>query len=176
MSDCDPEGQIFLYLPHTRDKFFFVHTFHFWNWVFDNAATSIAEVNHIVITVPWRLVTSLHSVTSTLTMAYHDILYNQYISNAWKFSIFIFLMGWIRVCEIRFASTGVIFGNPYPVCKKLFSSMRRSFNKLDVSHLEIDSDQGPGLQHHLKVKVLPNLNIWLKVGFSFFLNRLWGNI
>ena len=44
--------------------------------------------------------------------------YNQCIANTWKFSIFIFPMGRIRVCEIRFASTDVIYGNPYPVCKK----------------------------------------------------------
>ena len=31
--------------------------------------------------------------------------------------------GWIRVCEIRFANTGVICGNPYPVYKKLISSI-----------------------------------------------------
>ena len=39
-----------------------------------------------------------------------------YISNTWKFSIFIFPTGRIRVCEI-FPSTGVICGNPYPVRK-----------------------------------------------------------
>ena len=54
-----------------------------------------------------------------LTMAYLDILYSQCISNMWKFSIFTFPTGWIRVFEIRFAGTGVICGNPYPVCKKL---------------------------------------------------------
>ena len=32
-------------------------------------------------------------------------------------------MGRIRVFEIRFASTGVICGNPYPVCKKNFDGM-----------------------------------------------------
>ena len=51
-------------------------------------------------------------------MAYRDVLYNQCISNTWKFSIFIFFTGRIKVCEIRFASTSVIFEKPYPVCKK----------------------------------------------------------
>ena len=32
-------------------------------------------------------------------------------------------MGRKRVFEIRFASTGVICGNPYPVCKKKFNGM-----------------------------------------------------
>ena len=86
---------------------------------FDNAVTSIADVRHIVMTISWCLETSLRSVTSTLRMAYRDILYNQCISNTWKFSIFIFPRGRIRVCEIRFASTDVICGNTYPVCKNV---------------------------------------------------------
>ena len=89
MSDCDPEGRIFLSVPHTSHyRFFFLHTFHFWKWVFDNAVTSFADVCHIMMTIPWHLVTSLRSVTSTLTMAYRDVLYNQCITNTWKFSIF----------------------------------------------------------------------------------------
>ena len=68
----------------------------------------------------WHLVTSLHSVMSTFMMVYHDVLYNPYISlsNTWKFLIFIFPTRHC-VCEIRFASIGVICGNPYPVCKKM---------------------------------------------------------
>ena len=67
-SDCSPEGRIFLFIPHIHDRFFFLHTFHFWNWAFDNAVTSIADVLHIVMTIPWRLVTSFRSLTLTLTM------------------------------------------------------------------------------------------------------------
>ena len=122
MSDCDPEGRIFLSLPHTHDRFFFLHTIHFWKWVFDTAVTSIADVHHTVTTIPWRLVTSLRLVTSTLMMAYRDILYNQCKTH----EILIFPKGWIRVCEIRFASTGVICGNPYPVCKKFQTSMAQT--------------------------------------------------
>ena len=29
MSDCGPEGMIFLSIPHTHDRFFTMHTFHF---------------------------------------------------------------------------------------------------------------------------------------------------
>ena len=111
-------GTDFSVCPSHHGRFFFLHTFHFWKWVFDNAVTSIADVHHILMTIQWHLVTSLHSVISVLTMAYRDILYNQCISNTWKFSIFIFPTGQIRVCEIRFASIGVICRNPYPVCKK----------------------------------------------------------
>ena len=87
---------------------------------------------YIVMTILGRLVTSLRSVMSTLMMAYRDALYNQCLSNTWQFSIFIFPTGRIRVCEIRFASTGVICGNPYPVCKNvvsfLFSVKYRDFS------------------------------------------------
>ena len=109
----------FLSTPKIRDRFFFLHTFHFWQWEFDNAVISIADVRHNVMTIPLRLVTSLYSVTN-LTMAYRDVLHNQCIPNMSKFSIFIFPTGRIRVCGIRFASTGVTCGNPYPVCKKEF--------------------------------------------------------
>ena len=37
---------------------------------------------------------------STLTMAYRDVLYNQYILNMWKFSMLIFPTGQIRVCDL----------------------------------------------------------------------------
>ena len=30
MPDCDCEGEIFLSTPHTNDRYFFLHTFHFW--------------------------------------------------------------------------------------------------------------------------------------------------
>ena len=41
-----------------------------------------------------------------------------YIKHAKVLCFFIFPTGKIRVSEIRFASTGIICGNPYPVCKK----------------------------------------------------------
>ena len=36
MSDYDPKGQIFLSIPHTLDRFFSLHTFHFQKWAFDS--------------------------------------------------------------------------------------------------------------------------------------------
>ena len=114
MPDCDPERRLFLSAPRTHNRFFFLHAFHFRKRVFDNAVISIADVHDIVMTIPWRL------VTSTLTTACRDVRYNQCISNTRQFSIFIFLTWQIRVCEIRFASTGVICENPYPVCKNIW--------------------------------------------------------
>ena len=55
----DPEGWIFLSNPHIHDSFFFLHTFHFWKWVF--AVTLMADVPHIVITILWCLVVIMFS-------------------------------------------------------------------------------------------------------------------
>ena len=118
MSNCDPEGRILVSVPYTLDILFFLQTFHFLKWMFENEVTSTAEVHYIVLTIPRRLVTSFRSATSTLTIVYRDVQYSLCISNTWKVSIFIFPAGRIRVCEIRFAITGIISGNSYPVCKK----------------------------------------------------------
>ena len=45
-----------------------------------NAVILIADVRHIMMTLPWHLVASLLSVTLILTMANRDVLYNQCIS------------------------------------------------------------------------------------------------
>ena len=58
-----PEGQTVI----PRDRFFYrplrsmidsfsciPFTFHFWQWDFDNAVTSIADVRHIVMTILWH--------------------------------------------------------------------------------------------------------------------------
>ena len=74
MPDCDPEGRIFLSALTPMIYSFFLHTFHYRKWVFDNAGTSIADVRHIVtfsdvitfsdvnvnVDVPWRPVQSLY--------------------------------------------------------------------------------------------------------------------
>ena len=82
MVDCGPEGRIFLSVPHTHDRFYFFFFFFFFFFfaylsflkvVFDNAVTSIADAQHIMMTTPWRLVTSLRIVTSTLTMRSYTI-------------------------------------------------------------------------------------------------------
>ena len=118
MLDCKTEGWIFPSVPHTHDRFFFLHTFLFWKWVFDNAVTSIANARHIVMTIPWCLMTSLRSVTSVLTMPYVTSYTTSVYQTREKSRFFIFPTGRIRVSEIRFASTVVVCGNPSPVCKE----------------------------------------------------------
>ena len=62
------------------------------------------------------------AMTSTLNVLMtelHDRLYNQCIGNTSWFSIFIYPTGLIRVCKIRFASTGENRGKPCLVCKNI---------------------------------------------------------
>ena len=60
----DREGRIFLSIPHTHDRFFFLSHRSFLNVDFFNkAVTSIADIRHIVMTLLWRFMTSLSSVT-----------------------------------------------------------------------------------------------------------------
>ena len=121
MSDCDPEGRVFLSVPYTHDRFFFLQTFHFWKRVFDNAVTLIADVLPYCDdnTVKFSdIMCTFDDVNLNDGVPWH--LYSQCISNMWIFSIFTFPTGLIWVCEIRFASTGVICRNLYPVCKKMY--------------------------------------------------------
>ena len=50
-------------------------------------------------------------------MEYHDVQ-PVYIKHVKILDLYL-STGWNRVCEIRVASTGVICGNPYPVCKNV---------------------------------------------------------
>ena len=67
MPDCDPEGRIFQ-STHIPMKDTFSYTPFISDFV-NNTETSVDNVRHIIMTLPWRLVTALHSLTSTLTMA-----------------------------------------------------------------------------------------------------------
>ena len=50
MPDSDCEGRIFLYTSHTHDRFFYLHTFCFWTYIFlKDAVTLTADVLHIVM-------------------------------------------------------------------------------------------------------------------------------
>ena len=63
MPECDPKRRIFLSTPHSHDRLF-LHTFYTWTYIFlSNALLSIADVRHIVMTLLWRLMTSLRSET-----------------------------------------------------------------------------------------------------------------
>ena len=55
---------------------------------------------------------------NVLVTKLHDLLYNQCIENTCCYSFFIYPTGWVRVCKIRFVSTGENLGKPSLVCKK----------------------------------------------------------
>ena len=91
MANSDPVGRIFLSTPNNHDRFFFLHTF--WSPAFD-----------FMVGVPTSKTTELL-----------DRLYNQSIQNTCCYSYFIYRYptGWIRVCKIRFVSTGENRGKPF---------------------------------------------------------------
>ena len=61
---------------------------------------------------------AMMSTPNVLTTELRDLLSNQCIDNACCYSFFIYPMGRIRVCKIRFVSAGENCGKPCPVCKK----------------------------------------------------------
>ena len=75
VSDCDPEGRIFLSVPHTHDGlFFFCISFICIKWVFDNSVTTTADVRHNCDdnTVTFSYVITFSDVN--IYMAYRDVL------------------------------------------------------------------------------------------------------
>ena len=83
MPDCNPEGRILLSTPHTHNRIFLLHTFHFCRFFLKNKAVgSIADVRHIVmiiITLTFSDVITFSDVK--LNGGVRDVLYNQCTSN-----------------------------------------------------------------------------------------------
>ena len=67
---------------------------------------------------------AMKSTPSVLTAELHDLQYNQCIDSTCCYSFFIYPTGQIRVCKIRFVSTGENREKPCLVCKKLWSDIR----------------------------------------------------
>ena len=120
--NSNPEGRIFLFAPNKHDRFIFLHTF--WSQAFDfNIGVAIKESRSYTLTsailkVDIVYVVTMTSTPSFLTAELHDLLYNQCIGNTCCYSFLIYPTGRIRVCKIRFASTGKNRGKPCLVCKK----------------------------------------------------------
>ena len=66
---------------------------------------------------------AMMSTPNVCTTELRDRLYNQCINNTCYYSFFIYPMGRIKVCTIRFVSTGENCGKPCPICKKNWSHM-----------------------------------------------------
>ena len=102
MPNIDPEGQILLLAPNNSDRFFFLHNF-------------LSQVFYFNLGVAID-----KSCTYTLTS---DIftwppIQPMYWQHVLLIVFFIYPMGPIRVCKIRFVSTGENCGKPCLVCKK----------------------------------------------------------
>ena len=108
MPNSDPEGHIFLSAPNNHDRFFILHTFH--SPAFDfNVGVAIYKSRCLGLTYAKLMSKRLSYLT----------LYPTYVlTTRVVISFFIYPMGQIRVCKIRFVSTGENCGKPCLVCKK----------------------------------------------------------
>ena len=101
----------------------FQHTF--WFPAFDfNIGVAINESRSYMLKSAILKVGVVCDMAMTLTLnalmtELRDLLYNQCIDNTCCYLIFIYPMGRIRVCKIRFVSIGENRGKPCLVCKKL---------------------------------------------------------
>ena len=119
MPNSDPEGQIFLSTPKNHDRFFFSHTFWFPAFDFNIAVAILNESRWRQRN--WKLMICddlMMSTPNVLMTELCDLLYNQCIDNTCCYSFFIYPMGRISVCKIKFVSTGENRGKPCRVCKK----------------------------------------------------------
>ena len=116
MPNSDHEEQICLSAPNNHDRLFFLHTFR--APVFDfNVGVVVNESRSYMLTSA----ISKMDIECDVSTELRDLQYNQCIDNMRCFSIFIYPMGRIRACKIRFVSTGEHRGKPYLVCKKKIS-------------------------------------------------------
>ena len=124
MPNSYPEGWRFLSASNNHDRFFFLHTFRSPVFEFNeegviNESYSYTLTSTILkVDVMWR-----HNDVNSqrLKDKLCGLLYNQCIVNTCCYSFFIYPTGRIRVCKIRFVSTGENRGNPCLVCKKVWS-------------------------------------------------------
>ena len=126
MPNSDPERPIVLSISNNHDRFFCLHTL--WFLAFDfNVGVKINKSHSYTLTSAILKVDIISNVAMTsslnvLTMQLHDVQYNQCIDNTCCYSFFIYPTGRIRVCKVRFVSTGENRGGPCLVCKEDLSS------------------------------------------------------
>ena len=97
-----------------------------------------------------------------------DLLYNQCIDNTCCYSFFIFPKGRIRVCKIKFVSTGENRGKPCPVCKKLPSYTTPCKKNLKGHALDCTGFIVINTSHSWKIHII------LCRKFQFAQNNLYG--
>ena len=122
MPNSDPEGQTFLSAPNNHDRFFFLHTF--WSPAFDfNGGFSINASHVYMLTSAILKIVVEYDITMTptpniLMTELRDLLYYHCIDNTCCYSIFIYPTGQIRVCQIRFVSTGESHKHIHTCCPR----------------------------------------------------------
>ena len=94
----------FVSATNNHDRFFFLHTFR--SPEFGKVEVAINKSRSFTLTSAILEVEVVCDVTMTSTPNVGDLLYNQCIDNTCCYSIFIYLTSRIRVCKIRFVSTG----------------------------------------------------------------------
>ena len=120
MPNSDSEGPIFLSAPSNHDRFFFLHTF--WSPAFDfNVEVTINEFAILKVDVVWDV--AMASNPSILTIATWPPVQPMYWQHVLLFVFYLSYAGRIRVCKIRFVSTGENSKKPCLVCKKTHSNI-----------------------------------------------------
>ena len=128
VTNSDPEGRIFLSAPNNHDRFFFLHTF--WSPAFGfNIEVAIKEtcfhmLKSAILNVDavWRRNDVNYQHLKDRVM-WHPI--QRCIDNMCCYSFFICPTCRIRVCKIRFVSTGENRGKSCLVCKKMKSLLSK---------------------------------------------------
>ena len=118
----EPEARIFLSAPNNHDRFFFLYTFRVPAFDF-NVGVALNESRSFTLTSAILKIdvvcdVAMTSTPNVLTTELRDLLYNQCVDNTCRYSFFIRTTCRIRVCKIRFVSTGENREKPCLVCKK----------------------------------------------------------
>ena len=109
MSNSDPKGWIFPAAPNNHDRFVFLHTF--WSPAFEfNVGVTISKSSSYMLASDILKVDVVCDVAMTSTpdilTELCDLLNHQCIDKTCCYSFFISPTLWIRLCKIRFVSTG----------------------------------------------------------------------
>ena len=122
MPKSDSEGLIFLPASKYHDKILFLA------YLLISSVWFQRRTRHQQVTLTSTILKAdvicgvvMTSIPNVLTTELRDFLYNQCIDNTCCYSFFIYPMGRIRVCKIRFVSPCENRGKPCLVCKKRIS-------------------------------------------------------
>ena len=117
--NSDPEGRIFQSAPNIYDRFSFLYTFDLQLLNLTKESPLCESHSHTLTSAILKVDVVCDVNFNVLAIELRDLLYNQCIDNTCCYSFFFIRpTGRIRVCKIRFVSTGENRGKPCLVCKK----------------------------------------------------------